>query len=97
MPPKVEAVVLAAVLVSAWMVLENSRRIDLTRSDVETGRWTTVATCQNAPAGSRYSAASALAADGDDPASSSVAGDGADVCETGYRTYTASDTGSAPR
>ena len=76
MPPKVEAALLALVLAGAWIVMENSHRIDLTQPDEEASRWTTVASCQ--PMGTRYSAGSALAADG------------ADGCASPYRSFTAS-------
>jgi hypothetical protein len=77
MPPKVEAALLALVLAGAWIVMENSHRIDLTQPDDEASRWTTVASCQ--PPGARYSAGSALAAGGDT----------ADGCASAYRSFTA--------
>jgi hypothetical protein len=89
MPPKVEAVVLAVVLVGAWIVMENSHRIDMTADDAS--RWVTVATCQPAPVGSRYSAGSAIAADSEntDILAAAGGGNGSDACGGSYRNYSA--------
>lgn len=65
MPPKVEAVILAALLVGAYVLMENSHRIDVSPSDDEVVSLAAVPTCQPAQTARRLSIISAIAAEAD--------------------------------
>lgn len=102
MPPKVEAVILAALLVGAYILMENSHRIDVSPADdarmSQTARvsqtamvsQTAIPTCQTAQQARRLSMMSAIAAEGEGAAvfSDGAIGEANDGC-TATRNYSA--------
>ena len=90
MPPKVEAVILAALLVGAYILLENSRRIDVSPSDDDRVSVTAIPTCQSTQQTRRYSIMRAIAAEAEGAAlpSDGPSIEAADSC-TSARDYSA--------